>query len=218
MASAAAAVASSYGDGKISGAHLDGSSSNRAASPYAPSSRYDPKSMDRIIADANNNLNGYDSDLSEDTEAAEVRVTKRRQIRTNVIAASVAGIILVAASVAIGVLAVVQPNSIKLPWSNNNNTPGRKSGANFQVAYQAPEQQRLLELAQQVLSACSESKLNEDISDCQHLCRSNLCCFEKGQYSCEDDEEKECAVYAGCEALMEGVPMSGVPNAHRNWG
>lgn len=34
-----------------------------------------------------------------------------------------------------------------------------------------------------------------------------MCCFETGKYSCKDDVKKMCAAYAGCEALVEGVPL-----------
>eukprot|EP00579_Thalassiosira_antarctica_P005636 CAMPEP_0201878412 /NCGR_PEP_ID=MMETSP0902-20130614/9577_1 /ASSEMBLY_ACC=CAM_ASM_000551 /TAXON_ID=420261 /ORGANISM="Thalassiosira antarctica, Strain CCMP982" /LENGTH=263 /DNA_ID=CAMNT_0048406051 /DNA_START=146 /DNA_END=937 /DNA_ORIENTATION=- len=64
------------------------------------------------------------------------------------------------------------------------------------------EQQRLLEIAERVLLACSEYKINEDLSECKKLCEANMCCFEEGMYSCEDDENRYCAVYAACEALL----------------
>ena len=63
----------------------------------------------------------------------------------------------------------------------------------------------MLETAERVVMACSESKLNENLSDCQNLCTSHLCCFETGDYGCQDDASKDCAVYAACEALVEGV-------------
>jgi len=64
------------------------------------------------------------------------------------------------------------------------------------------DQQRLLEIAEEVVSACSENKLNEDLSDCQQLCREYMCCFEDEEYSCKDDGDKDCPVYAGCRALI----------------
>ena len=39
------------------------------------------------------------------------------------------------------------------------------------------------------------------------LSQKNMCCFETGKYSCKDDVKKMCAAYAGCEALVEGVPL-----------
>lgn len=68
-------------------------------------------------------------------------------------------------------------------------------------------QQHLLETAERVDTACSEEKLNRDMSECQTLCRSNLCCFGSGEYNCENDENKACAVYAGCEALLDGAML-----------
>ena len=65
-------------------------------------------------------------------------------------------------------------------------------------------EQQLLEIAERVIVACSETILDNDLTECQNLCHSSMCCFESGQYSCEDDESKACAVYAGCEALVEG--------------
>mmetsp|Transcript_28305 Transcript_28305/g.51590 ORF Transcript_28305/g.51590 Transcript_28305/m.51590 type:complete len:155 (-) Transcript_28305:384-848(-) len=65
------------------------------------------------------------------------------------------------------------------------------------------DQQGLLDIAEQVVLACSEDNLNEDLSGCQNICRGHMCCFEDSDYSCEDDEDKNCAVYGGCEALIE---------------
>jgi hypothetical protein len=67
-------------------------------------------------------------------------------------------------------------------------------------------QQTLLEVAERVVEACSEEMLNRDMSGCQRLCRSSMCCFEDGGYSCEEDKGRDCAAYAGCEALVMGVP------------
>ncbi|KAL3779948.1 hypothetical protein ACHAW5_009431 [Stephanodiscus triporus] len=67
-------------------------------------------------------------------------------------------------------------------------------------------QQKLLEVAERVVEACSEEMLNRDMSGCQRLCRSSMCCFEDGGYSCEEDKGRDCAAYAGCEALMMGAP------------
>lgn len=76
-----------------------------------------------------------------------------------------------------------------------------------------PDQQTLLMTAERVIIACSPLKLDEDISECQSLCHASMCCFEfeKGNpYNCEDDESKMCGVYAGCEALLEGVVEDGL--------
>lgn len=114
------------------------------------------------------------------------------------IIASFYGILILGAiiGVTLGVTLLVQNQNY------HPNGPGHTG--NLQVTYQAPEQQQhLLDMAEQVVVACSESKLNDDASDCQHLCQHSSCCFERGGYSCEDDEEKDCAVYAGCGALVQ---------------
>ena len=68
---------------------------------------------------------------------------------------------------------------------------------------QTSEQLRLLEIAEEVVLQCSEEMFDESgMEACQMLCHDRLCCFDEGDYSCEDDEEKNCPVYAGCEALL----------------
>lgn len=65
--------------------------------------------------------------------------------------------------------------------------------------------QTLLEKAERIMYACSETMLNQDMSECQTLCRRAMCCFEDpdSMYGCQDDPAHECAVHFGCEALME---------------
>ena len=42
------------------------------------------------------------------------------------------------------------------------------------------------------------------MSTCQTLCHHHICCVEQDdEYSCKDDVEKDCAVYAGCVALID---------------
>ena len=74
------------------------------------------------------------------------------------------------------------------------------------------QEQELLEIAERVIVACGTNKLDEDMKECQNLCRSRMCCFEESgsDYSCELDTSKDCAVYAGCEALVEGIPIGAV--------
>ena len=74
------------------------------------------------------------------------------------------------------------------------------------------KEQELIEIAERVIVACGTNKLDEDMKECQNLCRSRMCCFEESgsDYSCELDTSKDCAVYAGCEALVEGIPIGAV--------
>lgn len=68
----------------------------------------------------------------------------------------------------------------------------------------ASNQQRLLELAERIVTACSETSLNLNDAECQNLCKPGICCFGSGEgvQSCENDIEKNCAVYGGCDALF----------------
>lgn len=69
--------------------------------------------------------------------------------------------------------------------------------------------QDLLMIAERIVTSCSETKLNEDMTECQQLCHANMCCFESGEYNCENDESKNCAAHAGCEALVDGGVVGG---------
>eukprot|EP01083_Nonionella_stella_P059823 156547_1 len=108
--------------------------------------------------------------------------------QTMIIASLVA--IIIGASVAIGVT-ILSGDPDKKPYSVGK-APSDGMGAQ--------QQQEMLEMAERVIIACSENRLDEDLAECQNLCRSKMCCFEIGDYSCESDKSKECAVYAGCEA------------------
>ena len=106
-----------------------------------------------------------------------------------------------AASLAIG-FAIINSDQTKTHHTNNN-TPQLATGNDNE----APSRQQRLERAERVVIACSEQHLNADISECQKLCHAKLCCFDSGEYSCKSDKKKDCAVHAGCEALVEGVPL-----------
>jgi hypothetical protein len=74
--------------------------------------------------------------------------------------------------------------------------------------------QELLELAEQITIACGESSLLSSITaagdaksgmaTCQDLCHNHMCCVEQEEeYSCKNDVTRDCAVYAGCVALID---------------
>ena len=72
------------------------------------------------------------------------------------------------------------------------------------------EQERLLDIAERLVRACSKRRLSEDKSECRGLCGSDvMCCFEEGQHSCRDDEGKSCAAYTGYEVLVASSPVAG---------
>ena len=104
--------------------------------------------------------------------------------------------IIIGASVAIGYTVVNSATTVSLLSAADGSDSGIDSNNG---------QQHLLEMAERVITACDENRLNEDTSECQKLCYSRMCCFEKDEYGCQADAGKDCAVYAGCEALVEGV-------------
>ena len=39
---------------------------------------------------------------------------------------------------------------------------------------------------------------------CQDLCHNHMCCVEQEEeYSCKNDVTRDCALYAGCVALID---------------
>ena len=78
-----------------------------------------------------------------------------------------------------------------------NACPQASTAAGVEVSGQS-----LLETAEQVVTACSEVSLSVDMTECQELCHGKLCCFDTGEFSCVEDDTKNCAAYVGCEALI----------------
>lgn len=212
---AEAAAAASYELDGVSGAHLDGSGSDR----YAPSSRYDPNTMKRIVDITDLADSDGDSDATEGTGNGG-RIARKKQKKNQGSSPCRQALAIIAS---IGVIVGASFGIRALVINNQNSNPKQhstSSSASFQV------QQRLLEIAEEVVWACSERTLNDDMSHCQDVCHGQLCCVDgEGEYSCEDDESRNCAVYAGCRALVDGQPVN--ENAavtsvgrmtHNKWG
>ena len=135
----------------------------------------------------NNNRNS----IIESLEKGQKSNSKGRQV---VVIISLVGIIL-GSAVAIGYAVIGSGNNVQSSYLSTSN-----KGA-----------QEELELAERVISACGETNLINDKSECQTLCHGSMCCFENDdEYGCQDDLSKDCAVYAGCEALIEGIILDGV--------
>ena len=114
------------------------------------------------------------------------------------------------AIIIIALIGIVAGASLAIGFTVVHSNPRKyqivEGGEGEEPSIKRPEQnQQLLEMAERVIMACSESQLAENKSECQQLCHANICCFESGgKYSCQDDVSKDCAVYAGCEALVGG--------------
>ena len=186
-------------------------------------SRYDPSGMSRIVVDINDLVDDSGDDSDDDTyggtlpsgsgrrgsigsmstKNSQGRNQKKKRpsygppagsllmFRQVIFLVSLVGII-AAASVAIGYAMI---------GSGGPSNPLRGGGG------RQDDGQKLLEIAERVITACAESNLNADMTECQKLCKGALCCFDEGEYSCADDESKACGVYGGCEALVEGIPL-----------
>ena len=141
----------------------------------------------------NNNNNNKYGPSSSPSSAVD---TSTPIIRKTAVIISLVGII-IGASAAIGYTVINSATTVSLLSAASGSGGGSESS----------RQQRLLEIAERVTTACDENKLNEDMSECQNLCNGRLCCFEKDEYGCQADAGKDCPVYAGCEALVEGVPV-----------
>jgi len=153
--------------------NLDSSTSDN----IAPRSRYDPQSIKG---------SGNDND-SEDLDTVVGSTRKKAKVKSLCMQALIAVAIV---CIIVGTV-VVLDGTIDVPFARSTN------------AVQEPEQQRLLEIAEQVVMACDEISLIDDSSACEQLCDENMCCFEEGEYSCVDDEHANCAVYAACGVIFD---------------
>ena len=158
-------------------------------------------------------INDPHEEGSDISNVSDLGGNEEKKRRTKLVAGTI-GIIFMA-SIAVGIL--VAPS--------NNSLAGKEHGVNLQVGYNLPDQQqRFLDIAQHVLSACSENQMNKSMEDCQTLCHGKLCCFERdvgSGYDCREDESINCPVYAGCEALVQGVPVDGATKSTERrikWG
>lgn len=184
-----------------SGAQIDGPASDRSG----PASRYDPKSIGRVV-DINDLVDEIESSGRTFERAEDAIGTTRK---TNVPKFWVRAITVAAAACfALGAVAGVQllvkaVEDDSMHALRHDHDAGR-------------EQQRLLEIAELVALACGGDDLDGDASasDCRRLCEARMCCFEEGEGSCADEEGEDCVVYVGCEALLPEYEM-GVMYARR---
>lgn len=155
--------------------------------PYGPSSRFDKESVRRIfdIRELVDDIEEHqDSDRTED-EYAIFTMSKMDVGRFWVNALTVVAAVCFTAGAVAGA---------RMLFEVGDGHPLR-SGA-------GQEQQRLLEIAEKVVSACDVDDPNENSSDCLQLCEAKMCCFDKGEGSCLDEKRENCVVYVGCEALL----------------
>ena len=98
---------------------------------------------------------------------------------------------------------------VTIPSSLNRR--GGEFDATTNLQQQQGRGQELLELAEQITIACGESSLlssnmvmQSGVATCQDLCHNHMCCVEQDEeYSCKNDVTRDCAVFAGCVALID---------------
>mmetsp|Transcript_24907 Transcript_24907/g.40556 ORF Transcript_24907/g.40556 Transcript_24907/m.40556 type:complete len:254 (+) Transcript_24907:234-995(+) len=191
-----------------------------------PSSRYDPSAMSRIvdITDLVDDDDDVDSDDDDNVIPHASNISARNQLRKSksrrkssspyLYMMFIVGVI-IAASVAIGYAVMISDNPNDSSGGGGGAPPsklGEGSESNVARQQQAGEgQQELLEIAENVIEACSEANLDKDMAECQSLCHASMCCFEEegSDYGCEDEDDVDCAVYGGCEALLVGLIEDG---------
>ena len=176
--------------------------------------------MNRITENLADLVNdGSDSDLDDDnTATSSVNNKKKKKVNNNTSSSSSSrlggtGQHIRQIIVVVSLVAIIIGASLAIGYTvvNNNGTSSQSSYLMANNEKEDKQEQTLLEIAERVITACSEDKLNEDMKECQNLCHSRMCCFEESgsDYSCQLDTSKNCAVYAGCEALVEGILVGG---------
>eukprot|EP00804_Cyclotella_cryptica_P003905 CCRYP_016100-RA/>CCRYP_016100-RA protein AED:0.31 eAED:0.31 QI:141/1/1/1/1/1/2/149/244 len=183
----------------------------------APSSRYDPKAMSRIVDitdlvdDASESSDDEDI-IGHSSEGGAFTVLTKNGSQSNltnpkkVYGPGGAGCSLVTQQFLIlfALLSVIIGACVAIGYAVID---AKGMFPNPSIESDGNQQQHLLKTAERIVTACSEGRLNEDMSDCQKLCHSSMCCFDSGEYNCKEDESKACAVFAGCEALIDGAML-----------
>ena len=182
--------------------------------------RYDPKSMNRVSglvdrsdrssegeeSDDNDNDNIIIPDKVKDNSLLAPTITKPSKngdtTRHLPDRGAIGRMIFQVASVAVILFCIGSVILYNNSESNSNNYAS--STPQLQLSNeQTIEQLRLLEIAEEVVLQCSEEIFDTSgMEECQRLCKDRLCCFDEGDYSCEEDKDLNCPVYAGCEALL----------------
>lgn len=126
-------------------------------------------------------------------------------------------LLLVVVGVAAAVCFVTIPPDTAISYWKAVSGSGSSNKKQAVIDVVAQQGQEMLERAEQITAACGNSSpLRRSISSdstgtagtgtpsCQKLCQHHMCCVvQDEEYSCENDVKKECAVYAGCEALIK---------------
>ena len=177
----------------------EGSTSTSSQPPQErQESRYDPTSILKCIGDLNDLVASDDDEIDDEAlPAPGAPAATGRSCLWRSLALVAISLTILTAGVAIGALLV-------------NSGPGATRNATLRDAGgpAAQDLQRLLEIAERVVLACDARRRDEESdAECRDLCEGNMCCVE-GAWdgaSCRGGDTRVCAVYAGCEALLEST-------------
>lgn len=209
----------------------DSSHSASISDRYGPGSRYDATGMNLVAEEvADSDLS--DADLSDmEGPTAVVGMTRRKSakrakmrnssgsmcVKQTLVLVATIGII-IGGSFGIGFIVVQNKNSkndttITPQEQQRANAPAEVLMANPSSEVLEAEQQ-LFEVAERVLSACSERKLVVSTNECQGLCEGKGCCIkdEDSDDYCGNNEDMKCPAYVGCRALLDDVAVNMSPS------
>ena len=187
---------------------------------YGPSSRYDQKGMNLVSElQSHSGSELSDADLSDMEGPSAVKITRRKSsfssknskgnneqgvcLQQTMVIMATLGITL-GASFGIGTIAMQSRNNNALS-SSPQEEQRINAAATVLASNPSPEEiqaeQRLLEIAESVNAACSDSYLIIDSKACQELCDGRECCLEEeeedSQDYCGNDESMKCPAYVG---------------------
>ena len=158
-----------------------------------PSKLYAPRKQRKLPALLVSFNSGADDGDEEDGGDGKTSVQKSMKRKCLVRCQA----IVLASSIAVGIKTAI----VLVLLLGDNLFHDDKRNAIKQFAYSSTHQQDMLELAEQITIACGG---DSSMSNCQHLCREHMCCVEQEEeYSCKNDETRDCAVYAGCVVLID---------------
>jgi len=142
---------------------------------------------------------GFNSDGDDDAGGKEDRniISAQTNVRDWVVQSQVIVSVL---SIVVGVVTCIV--LVLALGDNALHADKRNDSSNEQSNHYSTNQQEMLQLAEQVTIACGVS--SSSMSTCKELCSQHMCCVEQDdEYSCKSDVTKDCAVYAGCVALID---------------
>lgn len=212
----------------------DGASASASASATGAgsSSRYDPKTMSRIV-DITDLVDDSSTDSDDDAIVGHsiktvaghnfrkgggtmISIFSKRKKSSSSREGSGPCLMCRQVVILFSLVTIIVAAGFAVVYAvQNGGGDAARASASISSALRGPDppevSQDLLETGERINKECAESQLDQNMGECQKLCRDHLCCFEEsGPYSCVNDSSKNCGAYGGCEALVEGIIIDGL--------